>query len=87
MDKIQQNSKCRLSGDRDETINHIIRNCSKLAQKEYKTRVSKVKHWETCKKFKFYHTNKWFMYNLAAVLENETHKLLWDSVIQTDLII
>ena len=25
IDKTQQNSKCRLCGDRDETINHIIR--------------------------------------------------------------
>ena len=29
-------SKCRLCGDRDETINHIISECSKLTQKEYK---------------------------------------------------
>ena len=38
IDKTQQSSKCRLCGDRDETINHIISECSKLAQKEYKTR-------------------------------------------------
>ena len=38
IDKTQQNSKCRLCSDRDETINHIISECSKLAQKEYKTR-------------------------------------------------
>ena len=46
---------------RDETINHIISECSKLAQKEYKTRhdsVGKVIHWEMCKKFKFDQTNK-----------------------------
>ena len=36
IDKTQQKSKCRLCGDRDETINHIISECSKLAQKEYK---------------------------------------------------
>ena len=36
--KTQQNSKCRLCGDRDETINHIISECSKLAQREYKAR-------------------------------------------------
>ena len=33
----QQNSKCRLYADREETINHIISECSKLAQKENKT--------------------------------------------------
>ena len=38
IDKTQQNSRCRLCGDRDETINHIISECSKLAQKEYNTR-------------------------------------------------
>ena len=31
VDKTQQNSKCRLCGDRDETIDHIINECSKLA--------------------------------------------------------
>ena len=34
IDKTQQNSKCRLCSDRDETINHIISKCSKLAQKD-----------------------------------------------------
>ena len=38
IDKTQQNSKCRLCGDGDETINHIISECSKLAQREYKAR-------------------------------------------------
>ena len=59
--RMQQNSKCRLCGDRDETINHIISERSKLEQKKYKTRhdwVGKVIHWELCKKFKFDHTNK-----------------------------
>ena len=79
IDKTQQNSKCRLCGDRDETINHIISECSKLALKEYKTRhdrVGKVIHWEMCKKFKSDHTNKWYMHNPAPVLENDTYKLL-----------
>ena len=79
IDKTQQNSKCRLWGDRDETINHIISGCSKLAQKEYKSRhdwVGKVIHWEMCKKFKFDRTNKWYMHNQAPVLENDTHKLI-----------
>ena len=90
IDKMQQNSNCRLCGDRDETINHIISECSKLAQKEYKARhdwVGKGIHWEMCKKFKFDHANKWYMHNPAPVLENDTHKLLWDFNIQTDYLI
>ena len=90
IDKTQQNSKRKLCGDKDETINHIISECSKLAQKEYKTRhdwVGKVIHREMCKKFKFDHANKWYMHNPAPVLENDTHKLLWDLDIQTDLLI
>ena len=53
---MQQNSKCGLCGDREETINHIISKCSKLASKEYTTRhdwVGKVIHSELCKESKF----------------------------------
>ena len=83
IDKTQQNSKCRLC---DETINHIISECSKLPQKEYKARhdwVGKVIHWEMCKKFKFDNTNEWYMHRPALVLENDTHKLLCDFNIET----
>ena len=78
-----------LCGDRNETINHISE-CSKLAQKEYKTRhkwVGKVIHLEMCKKFKLDHTNKWYMHEPTAVLWNVTHKPLWDFDIQTDHLI
>ena len=70
---------------RDETINHIISERSKLAQKEYKTRhdwVEKVIYGELCKKLKFDHTNKWYFYNPESLLENKTHKILWDFEIQ-----
>ena len=90
IDKTQQNSKCRLCDDRYETINRIISECSKLAQKEYKARhnrIGKVFHREMCKEFKFDHTNKWYMHKPAPVLENDTHKLLWDFNIQTDHLI
>ena len=84
IDKTQQNNKSRLCG---ETINHIISECSIFAQKEYKTWhdwVGKVIHWEMCKKFKFHHSNKLYMHNPAPVLENNTHKLLWDFDIHMD---
>ena len=74
IDKKQQNNKCWLCGDRDETVNYIKSECSKLSQKEYKIRhgwVGKIIHWGMCKKFKFDHTNK----------------LLWDFNKQTDHVI
>ena len=57
---------------------------------EYKTGhdwVGKVIHWEMCKKFKFDHTNKWYMHNPVLVLENNTHKLLWGLDIHKDHLI
>ena len=84
------NSKCRMCGKRDETVNHIVSECSKLAQREYKTRhdwVGKVIHWELCKKLNFHHATKWYMHKPESVLENETHKILWDFEIQTDPLI
>ena len=86
IDQTQLNSRCRFCGDRDEAINHIISECSKLVQKEYKTRhdrMGKMIYWEPCKKFKFDHTNKWYLHNPESVLESETQKLFWDFEIQT----
>ena len=90
IDKTQQNSRCRLCCDRDETINHIISECSTVAQKGCKTRhdlVGKGIHWESCQKLKFDHASKWYIHNTKSVQENETHKVLWDFDIQTDHLI
>ena len=76
-----KNNNKKKNDDRDETINHIISDCSKLAQKKYKARhdwAGKVIHWEMCRKFQFDHTNKWYMHDPAPVQENDSHKLMWD---------
>ena len=68
MNNMQENREYRICGDRDKTVNHIISEGSKLAQKEYKSRhdwVGKVIHWELCKKLKLHHTNKWYMQKLS----------------------
>ena len=83
--KTQQNTRWRLCGDKDETINYISE-CSKLAQKEYTRLVEEDDlHWELCKKLKFDHTNEWYMHNQESVLENETHKRLWHFQIQANV--
>ena len=79
LDRVHQNSRCKLCGDRDETINHIISECSRLIRKEKKNIhdwAGKVIHLKLCKKFKFDHKNKWYMHKTEYVIEHETHKLL-----------
>ena len=54
--------------------------------REYKTGhdwVGKGILWELCKRLKFKH-NKRSQQKQESVLENETHKILWDFVIRTD---
>ena len=75
---MQQNSRCRLCDDKDETINHVKSKYNKLVQKEYKTShdwVGKVILMELCKKLKFDHTNKWYILNPGSFLKNETSVL------------
>ena len=83
----QQNYKCSLCGDWDETINHIISECSKLAQKEYKTRydwIRKMIQWKLYKRLKFYHCTKLYLHKPEYILENRVHKILYDFDMQTD---
>ena len=64
------NSKGRLCGDRNETVDNVICKPGKLAQNGYKNgydRVEKENHWERCKKLKFYHMNK------PSLLEIKAH--------------
>ena len=63
---------------------------SKLSQKAYKTRhdlVVKFIHWKLCKRLKFNHINKWYSHKEKSLLENDTHKILCDFVLQTSHLI
>ena len=49
IDKTAQSSLCRMCGKKNETISHIVRECEKLAQKEYKRmhdNVARIVHWK-----------------------------------------
>ena len=53
IDKSQGDSLCRMCRKVDESIDHIVSSCSKLAQKEYKRRhnsVRKIIHWKLARK-------------------------------------
>ena len=56
----------------DEMINHLLSECSEMAQKEYK-RI----YWDVCKKNKIQVKEKWCEHEPAPVTENEECKILY----------
>ena len=86
VDKTPQNNGCRLCGDGDETIDHMISENSKLAAKGLKTRhdwVGKVINWELCQRFCPY---KQLAYAHPGIRPGMP-KILWGFQIQTDQLI
>ena len=81
-------SICRVCGAADETVAHIVSECSKLAQKEYKQvrhdKVAKMLHWKLCEKRGFNKSEKWYIQKPEKDLESENWKILRDFPIQTD---
>ena len=73
IDNTQQNSKYRLCWEKNETVTHMKNECSNLAEKQYKTKhdwVWKVIHLELCKRLKFDHTKKGYMYKSKSLLQD-----------------
>ena len=90
IDKSQGDSLCRMCRKVDESIDHIVSGCSKLAQKEYKRRhdnLGKIVHWKLARKCNFEAGDKWYEHEPESVLKNEDYKNLWDFSIQTDHVI
>ena len=68
-------------------MSHLISECSKITQTEYKHRhdqVAATVHWSICKKNELPYSEKWYDHCAEAVIENANMKLLWDFNIQTD---
>ena len=87
MEKSQGNSLCRVCRKVDESIDHIVSSCRKLAQKEYKRRhdnLGKIIHWKLSRKCNFEAVHRWYEHEPERFLENEDYKILWDFSIQTD---
>jgi len=90
IEKTTNVATCRLCKEKDETVSHLISECSKIAQTEYKHRhdtVAAAVHWSICKKHELPHTEKWYDHRAESVIENAKVKLLWDFNIQTDKVI
>ena len=63
IDKTQEDSTCRMGGKADERINHLLSECSKMAQKEYKRRhdwIGRKIHWEVCRKYGLDTKDRWY---------------------------
>ena len=71
--KSQGDSLCRVCRKVDESIDHIVSGCSKLAQKKYKRRhdnLGKIVHWKLARKCNFEAGVKWYEHKSESVLEN-----------------
>ena len=87
VDKSQDSPLCRMYDQRNETVSHIVSECTVLAQKEYLKRhnnVCQYIHWRLCKKFDLEATKHWYEHKPKGCVENEKVKVLWDFVIQFD---
>ena len=76
-------------GDLEGILNLIVSECSKLAQKEYRTRhdwVEKMIHRELYKRFKFGYADKSYMHKPDSFQENNMQKVIWDFEMQTDAV-
>ena len=77
-----------MCGSADETVAHIVAECQKLAQKEYKQvkqdNVAKVIHWKLCEKWGIEKSDQWHRHKSEKVLESGKCKNLWDFSIQTN---
>ena len=75
--KSQEDSLCRVCKKVEESIDHIVSRCSKLAQKEYKRRhdnLAKIVQWKLARKCHFEAGDKWYKHEPESVLENEDCK-------------
>ena len=78
IDKTRDSPMCRVYGKKGEAINHIICECSNLAQKEYKRRhdnVARLVHWEACKKYNLPRTENLYNHKPDGVITHKSIKL------------
>ena len=63
-----------MCGTRNETISHIMSECGKLAQKEYKRRhdgIGRYVHWQFCEKLGFNRARLWYEHEPERVVKKK----------------
>ena len=91
IDKENVSPLCRLCGEREETVAHVVSECKVLAQNQYKKwrhdTICQIIHWQLGKDNGLDHSERWYDHRPDAITENESVKLLWDMQIQTDKVL
>ena len=81
-------SICRVFATADEAVAHIVSECSKLGQKEYKRvrhdNVPKMFHWKLYETWGFNKAQQWYIHKPEKVFESENCKILWDFTMHAD---
>ena len=78
---------CRICGQYQETIDHIVAGCPELAKTEYLHRHDKPAsylHWNICKELNINVEEKWYEHDPHTATERDNITILWDMPIQTD---
>ena len=79
-----------MCGETGETISHIVSECSKLGERDYKRghgNVARMVDWKLCEKFNLEKSEKWYLHNPQTVPENVNHKLIWHMNFQCENVI
>ena len=87
IDKTSENPLCRMCGERGETVQQLICEYKKLAQRSYKRRhdaVAKLVHWKFCEKHNLERKEKWYEHCPEGIVEDDYVKLIRDINIQCD---
>ena len=68
-----------MCGKAEKSVNHLLSECSKLAQKEYKRRhdwLGTKIHWKICRKYGTEVKEKWYEHKPEVAMENDKSKIL-----------
>ena len=85
IDRTAESPLCRLCGKKGESVCHLVSECKKLAQKEYKKQhdnLAKIVHWNLSELYQLERKEKLYEHVPEGVVENDEVKLLWDMNIQ-----
>ncbi len=81
--KVTRDGQCRMCGQHEETVSHLVAGCPILANAKYKERhneVAKIVHWSICNKYNIETLQQWWKHKLESVTENSEVKIWATSV-------